>query len=138
MMNVEELIRVLGSCQMEYLESRDISELLTIGEHQAQNLYLAENRRIRARQVILDSILFSPKLPLKKLELILLHSYRSESLSFEEWLQLLVFMLGTDQRETIRKRLTAILKHRQQDTFSQYDKNFILEVMVQEVALFNW
>jgi hypothetical protein len=67
---------------------------------------------MRVREAVLDVILFSSAPNLRKLWLILVNGSRGKNLDFEEWLGILCFMMGVDQKEYIRKRLENILRHR--------------------------
>jgi hypothetical protein len=80
------------------LESREIADLLTINESHARQLFTESYRRILTHQLLLDAILFSSKPPLERFELILNNYNRDPTLTFEAWLDILVYMLGSDLR----------------------------------------
>lgn len=63
---------------------------------------------------------------------------REENLSFEEWLDLLAYMVGSEQRETIRRRLANFLKHKKIQLDSYFDKYYILKLMSEERSSFNF
>lgn len=47
-------------------------------------------------------------------------------------------MIGSDQKELAKKRLTHVLKHRKLSIHSDFDKYFILKIMTEEMSLFRW
>ena len=66
---------------------------------------LFEKERLTVRQVISDYILFSPCNNLKKIELILNNRGHRQKLNFDEWVSLLCFMIGTNEKKVTKKRL---------------------------------
>ena len=66
---------------------------------------LFERPRVTVKQAIFDTILFSHCNNLKKVELLLNNRPHGDYLTLEEWLNLLCFMMGSDEKSFIRKRL---------------------------------
>jgi hypothetical protein len=138
MLNVERMIENLTQCGKEHLESREIAELITINDHHAKQFFTDPYKRILARQAVLDAILFSSKPPLMRLELILEYFNKEDSLSFEQWVEVLVYMLGSDQKELVRRKLSKLLNHRRVQIDAYFDKYYIVKLMGQELSNFNW
>lgn len=68
----------------------------------------------------------------------MIHYNREENLSFVEWLDLLTYMVGSEERETIRRRLANFLKHKEIQLDSYFDKYYILKLMGEERSSFNF
>ena len=68
----------------------------------------------------MDVILFSNSANLNKLWLILLKSGYPKTIDLDQWLDMLCFMMGVDQKNFIRKRLENILKYRKIDLSSKF------------------
>jgi len=68
----------------------------------------------------MDVILFSNSANLTKLWLILLKSDYPKTIDLDQWLNILCFMMGVDQKNFIRKRLENILKYRKIDLSSKF------------------
>jgi len=77
---------------------------LAISYPQAKTLF-DRDRKISVKEVILDVILFSNNTHLKKLWLILINSGYPKAIDFEQWLKILCFIMGADQKNFIRKRI---------------------------------
>jgi hypothetical protein len=139
MLNIERVIEDYKNWP-EYVEDRQIAAMLSISGSQARQLFLGTAKRVTARSVVLDAILFSPKQPIERLWLVLLHMNRSQLLQFDEWLQVLQFMIGSDQHRSIQKRLIEILRDKRLDITREYDKQFILAVMEESLrqSYFVW
>lgn len=47
-------------------------------------------------------------------------------------------MVGSDQKEAVRRRLTKLLSHRKVQLDAYFDKYYIVKLMSQELSSFNW
>lgn len=99
---------------------------------------LFEKNRLGIKAVIFDLILFSQITNLKKIELILNNRGRQDTLNIDDWVTVLCFIMGVDQKEFIRKRLENVLTQRKIHLKGRYDKYFILQIMTEEYSLFVW
>lgn len=138
MLNVERIIENLLQCGKEHLESREIADLITINDSHARQLFTEPFKRILTQQAVLDAILFSSRPPIQRLELVLDHFNREKELKFDEWLDVLVYMLGSDQKELVRRRLNKMLAYRKVELKGKFDKPYIVKLMSEELSSFNW
>ena len=81
------------------------------------------------KQVQFDIILFDQCDNLRKLELILNQKAHGECFTFEEWVNVLCFMIGVDGRKNIEKKLESILKSEKLKLNGQYDRHRIRTIM---------
>ena len=136
MLNVDKAIEALKHVKQDVLELHELADVLSISEQEARILF--EKARLTVRQVIFDVILFSQGNNLKKMELVLNYYGQGVTLELEEWVDVLCFMMGINEKNFIKKRLENLLRHKKIQLNASFDRYFILQLMTEEYALFLW